>query len=111
VYRKWLITDQQSKLGWFVYLYVVSNGPSGATFDPDRKCGVLGFSCGIATNLLASGVLVAFASTFILGRVFGLQGAKEWCHMWRAARVLASQDPRSSSYLCTADRPSTGHGT
>ena len=60
-------------LGWVVYLYVVRNGPSGATFDPDRRCGALGFSCGIATNILASGVLVAFASTFVLWRLFGPQ--------------------------------------
>src|SRR5215469_1255728 len=60
-------------LGWVAYLYIVRSGPSGANFDPDRKCGALGFSCGIATNILASGVLVAFASTFLLGRLFGVQ--------------------------------------
>ena len=60
-------------LGWVAYLYIVRNGPSGASFDPDKRCGALGFSCGIATNILASGVLVAFASTFVLWRLFGLQ--------------------------------------
>ncbi len=60
-------------LGWVVYLYVVRNGPSGATFDPDRRCTGLGFSCGVATNIIASGVLVAFASSFLLWRLFGLQ--------------------------------------
>jgi hypothetical protein len=60
-------------LGWVVYLYVVRGGPSGATFDPDRRCSSLGFSCGVLTNLVASGVLVAFASTFLLWRLFGLQ--------------------------------------
>jgi|HubBroStandDraft_4_1064222.scaffolds.fasta_scaffold10208_1 hypothetical protein len=60
-------------LGWVIYLYVVRGGPSGATFDPDRRCSSLGFSCGVLTNLVASGVLVAFASTFLLWRLFGLQ--------------------------------------
>jgi hypothetical protein len=60
-------------LGWVAYLYVARGGPSGATFDPDRRCSSLGFSCGVLTNLVASGVLVAFASTFLLWRLFGLQ--------------------------------------
>ncbi len=60
-------------LGWVVYLYVERHGPSGAVLDPDRQCSALGFSCGIVTNLLASGVLVAFASAFLLWRLFGLQ--------------------------------------
>ena len=60
-------------LGWVVYLYVARGGPSGATFDPDRRCAALGFSCGIVTNLLASGVLVALASAILLWRLFGLQ--------------------------------------
>src|ERR1700689_4332825 len=60
-------------LGWVTYLYVVRGGPSGATFDPDRRCSSLGFSCGVLTNLVASGVLVAFASMFLLWRLFGLQ--------------------------------------
>ncbi len=72
-------------LGWVVYLYVVRNGPSGASFDPDRRCAALGFSCGIATNILASGVLVAFASSFLLWRLFGLQ---------RRYRVRAREDSR-----------------
>ncbi|HEY2640410.1 MAG TPA: hypothetical protein VGI66_11090 [Streptosporangiaceae bacterium] len=60
-------------LGWVIYLYFVRQGPSAAALDPDRRCGALGFSCGIATNILASGVLVALASTFVLSRLFGLQ--------------------------------------
>ena len=72
-------------IGWVVYLYVVRNGPSGAALDPDRKCAALGFSCGVATNILASGVLVAFASTFVLWRLFGLQ---------RRYRVRAREDSR-----------------
>jgi hypothetical protein len=72
-------------LGWVAYLYIVRNGPSSATFDPDKRCAALGFSCGIATNILASGVLVAFASTFVLWRLFGLQ---------RRYRVRAREDSR-----------------
>ena len=60
-------------LAWVAYLYVARDGPSGLAFDPDRRCSALGFSCGVLTNLLASGVLVAFASTFLLWRLFGLQ--------------------------------------
>ncbi len=72
-------------LGWVAYLYFIRNGPSGASLDPDRRCGALGFSCGIATNILASGVLVAFASTFVLWRLFGLQ---------RRYRTRAREDSR-----------------
>jgi hypothetical protein len=60
-------------LAWVGYLYFVRSGPSAAALDPDRRCAALGFSCGIATNILASGVLVALASTFLLSRLFGLQ--------------------------------------
>ncbi len=60
-------------LGWIAYLYIVRNAPSGAAFDPDRRCAALGFSCGIATNILASGVLVALASAYVLSRLFRLQ--------------------------------------
>jgi hypothetical protein len=72
-------------IGWVVYLYVIRNGPSGATFDPDRRCQALGFSCGVATNIIASGVLVAFASSFLLWRLFGLQ---------RHYRVKAREESR-----------------
>jgi hypothetical protein len=72
-------------LGWVAYLFIVRNGPSAATFDPDRRCAALGFSCGVATNILASGVLVAFASSFLLWRLFGLQ---------RRYRVRAREDSR-----------------
>jgi len=60
-------------IGWVVYLYVARGGPSGAALDPDRRCSALGFSCGVVTNLVASGVLVALASAFLLWRLFGLQ--------------------------------------
>jgi hypothetical protein len=72
-------------IGWVVYLYVIRDGPSSATFDPDRRCAALGFSCGVATNILASGVLVAFASSFLLWRLFGLQ---------RRYRTRAREDSR-----------------
>ena len=72
-------------LGWVAYLYIVRNGPSGATFDPDKRCAALGFSCGVATNIVASGVLVAFASSFLLWRLFGLQ---------RKYRVKAQEESR-----------------
>ncbi len=72
-------------IGWVVYLYVVRDGPSGAALDPDKRCAALGFSCGVATNIIASGVLVAFASSFLLWRLFGLQ---------RRYRVKAREDSR-----------------
>jgi hypothetical protein len=74
-------------LGWVVYLYVARGGPSGATFDPDRRCASLGFSCGIVTNLLASGVLVALASAFLLWRLFGLQ-RRYWVRAREESREL-----------------------
>jgi len=60
-------------LAWVCYLFFVRGGPSGLALDPDRRCSSLGFSCGIVTNILASGVLVALASSFVLWRLFGLQ--------------------------------------
>ena len=60
-------------LAWVGYLFFARGGPSGLAFDPDRRCTSLGFSCGILTNLLASVVLVALASAFLLWRLFGLQ--------------------------------------
>jgi hypothetical protein len=60
-------------LAWVGYLFFVRGGPSGLALDPDRRCSSLGFSCGIVTNILASGVLVALASSFVLWRLFGLQ--------------------------------------
>jgi len=60
-------------LAWVAYLFFARGGPSGLTLDPDRRCSSLGFSCGIVTNILASGVLVALASSFVLWRLFGLQ--------------------------------------
>src|SRR5215472_5469149 len=72
-------------LAWLAYLFFVRGGPSGAGLDPDRRCSSLGFSCGILTNVLASGVLVALASSFVLWRLFGLQ---------RRYRVKALQESR-----------------
>ena len=60
-------------LAWVGYLFFARGGPSGLAFDPDRRCTTLSFSCGILTNLLASVVLVALASAFLLWRLFGLQ--------------------------------------
>ena len=60
-------------LAWVGYLFFARGGPSAVALDPDRRCSSLGFSCGVLTNLLASGVLVAFASSFVLWRLFGLQ--------------------------------------
>ena len=74
-------------IGWVVYLYVERHGPSGASLDPDRQCSALGFSCGIVTNLLASGVLVAFASAFLLWRLFGLQ-RRYWIRAREDSREL-----------------------
>lgn len=60
-------------LAWVGYLFLARGGPSGLAFDPDRRCTALSFSCGILTNLLASVVLVALASSFLLWRLFRLQ--------------------------------------
>jgi len=72
-------------LAWVGYLFAVRGGASGVALDPDRRCSSLGFSCGVVTNLLASGVLVALASLFVLWRLYGLQ---------RRYRVRARQDSR-----------------
>ena len=72
-------------LAWVAYLFVVRGGPSGLSLDPDRRCSSLGFSCGIVTNVLASGVLVALAFSFVLWRLFGLQ---------RQYRVRAREESR-----------------
>jgi hypothetical protein len=72
-------------LAWVAYLFFARGGPSGLAFDPDRRCSSLGFSCGIVTNILASVVLVALASSLVLWRLFGLQ---------RRYRVRAREDSR-----------------
>lgn len=72
-------------LAWVAYLFFARGGPSGLALDPDRRCSSLGFSCGIVTNVLASGVLVALAFSFVLWRLFGLQ---------RHYRVRAREDSR-----------------
>ncbi len=60
-------------LGWVSFLYFVRRGPSGSPLDPDRVCSGLSFSCGVVSNLLASVVLVALASAFVLWRLVRLQ--------------------------------------
>jgi hypothetical protein len=60
-------------LAWVAYLYFVRGGASGSTLDPDHRCAVVSFSCGVISNILASGVLLALASSFVLWRLFGLQ--------------------------------------
>ena len=72
-------------LAWVCYLYFERGGPSGLGLDPDHRCSSLSFSCGIVTNVLASVVLVAFASSFVLWRLFGLQ---------RLYRIRAREDSR-----------------
>jgi hypothetical protein len=72
-------------LAWVGYLYFARHGPSGSPLDPDRMCSALSFSCGVVSNLLASVVLVALASAFVLWRLFGLQ---------RRYRVRAREESR-----------------
>jgi hypothetical protein len=60
-------------LAWVAYLYFIRGTPSNSAFDPDRRCAALSFSCGVLSNVLASGVLVALASSFLLWRLFRLQ--------------------------------------
>jgi len=62
-------------LAWVAYLYFVRGGPSGLTADPDRRCAAFGFSCGLVSNVLASGLLVAQASSLVLWRLSGCSGA------------------------------------
>jgi hypothetical protein len=60
-------------LAWFAYLYFARGGPSSLTLDPDHRCAAVSFSCGVISNILASGVLLALASSLVLWRLFGLQ--------------------------------------
>ncbi len=60
-------------LAWVAYLYFVRGGSSSSALDPDRRCAALSFSCGVISNVLASGVLLALASSLVLWRLFGLQ--------------------------------------
>jgi hypothetical protein len=72
-------------LAWVAYLYFVRGGPSGSALDPDRMCAAVSFSCGVISNILASGVLLALATSLVLWRLFGLQ------RRWRAT---ARTEPR-----------------
>ena len=72
-------------LAWVAYLYFVRGRPSGLTLDPDHMCAALSSSCGLISNVLASGVLLALASSFVLWRLFGLQ---------RRYRAKARNEPR-----------------
>jgi hypothetical protein len=58
-------------LGWSVYV-LVHGGPSAFPYDPDRRCASLGFTCGAVSNVLASVLLLAVASFFVLWRLFRL---------------------------------------
>jgi hypothetical protein len=73
-------------LGWVAYLYFVRGGPSGSTLDPDHVCAALSFSCGVISNILASGVLLALATSLVLWRLFGLQ------RRWRAEARTESRE-------------------
>src|SRR5258707_5758584 len=59
-------------LGWSIYVVVHGSPSNFGQFDPDRRCGPLGFSCGAITNILTSVLLIALASFFLLWRIFGL---------------------------------------
>jgi hypothetical protein len=74
-------------VAWVVYLFFVREGPSGAAFDPDRRCTALSFSCGVLSNVLASGVLVTLASAIVLWRLFGLQ-RRYWVRAREDSREL-----------------------
>ena len=62
-----------SWLAWLAYLYFIRGGPSNLALDPDRRCSTLSFSCGVLSNVLASGMLVVLATSFVLWRLFRLQ--------------------------------------
>ena len=59
-------------LGWSIYVVVHGSPSDLGQFDPDRRCGPLGFSCGAITNILTSVLLIALATFFLLWRIFGL---------------------------------------
>jgi NACHT domain len=60
-------------LAGLVHLCGRARSPSDlGQFDPDRRCGPLGFSCGAITNILTSVLLIALATFFLLWRIFGL---------------------------------------
>ncbi|HEV2243614.1 MAG TPA: NACHT domain-containing protein [Streptosporangiaceae bacterium] len=59
-------------LGWSIYVVVHGSPSNFGQFDPDRRCGSLGFSCGAITNILTSVLLIALATFFLLWRIFGL---------------------------------------
>ena len=60
-------------LGWSIYVVVHGSPSNFGQFDPDRRCGPLGFSCGAITNILTSVLLIALASFSSCG------GYSGWC--------------------------------
>jgi hypothetical protein len=58
-------------LAWSVYV-LIHGEPSAFRFDPDRRCAQVGFSCGALSNFATSGLLLAIASAFLLGRLYTL---------------------------------------
>ena len=58
-------------LAWSFYVLFLGH-PSAFSFDPDRRCAQLGFSCGALSNFATSGLLLAIASAFLLWRLYRL---------------------------------------
>jgi hypothetical protein len=58
-------------LAWSFYVLFLGH-PSAFSFDPDRRCARLGFSCGALSNFATSGLLLAIASAFLLWRLYRL---------------------------------------
>ena len=58
-------------LAWSFYVVFLGH-PSSFSFDPDRRCSQLGFSCGALSNIATSLLLLAIASAFLLWRLYRL---------------------------------------
>lgn len=56
-------------LAWSVYV-LVRGAPTTFRYDPDTRCMHLSFSCGALTGFATSGLLLALASGFLLGRLY-----------------------------------------
>ena len=56
-------------LAWSVYI-LVRGAPTTFRYDPDTRCMHLSFSCGALTGFATSGLLLALASGFLLGRLY-----------------------------------------